>query len=95
MASFCLFSSSPHATIIIKFNTIIDGVLGARTQGGRMEGSDEYTELWRHPNYKKNLHRNWGDKISSRALLLKSMHKGSVALTSFDVCLVAMLGALY
>ena len=26
----------------------IDGVLGTRTQGGRMEGTDESTELWRH-----------------------------------------------
>ena len=27
----------------------IDGVLGTRTQGGRMVGADESTELWRHP----------------------------------------------
>ena len=27
----------------------IDGVLGTRTRGGRMEGADESTELWRHP----------------------------------------------
>ena len=26
----------------------IDGVLGTRTRGGRMEGADESTELWRH-----------------------------------------------
>ena len=24
-------------------------MLGSRTQGGRMEGADESTELWRHP----------------------------------------------
>ena len=28
----------------------IDGVLGTGTRGGRMVGSDESTELWRHPN---------------------------------------------
>ena len=28
----------------------IDGVLGTRTQGGRMIGAEESTELWRHPN---------------------------------------------
>ena len=26
----------------------IDGLLGSRTWGGRMEGADESTELWRH-----------------------------------------------
>ena len=29
----------------------VDGVLGTRTQCGRMEGADESTELWRHPKY--------------------------------------------
>ena len=28
----------------------IDGVLGTQTRGGKMEGIDECTELWRHPN---------------------------------------------
>ena len=27
----------------------MDGVLGTRTQGSRMEGAGESTELWRHP----------------------------------------------
>ena len=27
----------------------VDGVLGTRTRGRRMEGADESTELWRHP----------------------------------------------
>ena len=30
----------------------VDGVLGTRTQGGRMVGVDESTELWRHPGIK-------------------------------------------
>ena len=25
-------------------------MLGSRIRGGRMEGADESTELWRHPN---------------------------------------------
>ena len=29
----------------------VDGVLGTRTQGGRMDSVDESTELWRHPLY--------------------------------------------
>ena len=33
----------------------IDGVLGSRTQGGMMEGADEYTELWRHPMFTKEM----------------------------------------
>ena len=28
----------------------IDGMLGSRTQGSRMEGTDKSTELWRHPS---------------------------------------------
>ena len=32
-----------------KLKKSIDGVLGTRTRGGRMEGTDESTELWRHP----------------------------------------------
>ena len=31
----------------------IDGVLGTRTQGSRMVGTDESTELWRHPKRSK------------------------------------------
>ena len=27
-----------------------DGVFWTQTQGGRMEGADESTELWRHPS---------------------------------------------
>ena len=29
----------------------IDGVLGSQTWGGMMEGADESTVLWRHPNF--------------------------------------------
>ena len=50
-ASFCLFSFFSHDKY--STNTIneksIDGVLGTWTQGGRMVGADESTELWRHP----------------------------------------------
>ena len=53
-ASFCLFSFfsqykdkySTNLTIIYKN---IDCVLGSQTRGSRMEGTDESTELWRHP----------------------------------------------
>ena len=34
-----------------KFYKSLDGVLGTRTQGGRMEEADESTVLWRHPNF--------------------------------------------
>ena len=33
----------------IQFEQSIDGVLGTRTWVSRMEGTDESTELWRHP----------------------------------------------
>ena len=48
---FVLFShrmdkSSTNLTIIEKS---VDGMLGSRTWGGRMEGADKSTELWWHP----------------------------------------------
>ena len=32
-----------------KLKKSVDGVLGIQTRGGRMEGANESTELWRHP----------------------------------------------
>ena len=40
---------STNLTIIEKS---VDGMLGSRTRGGRMEGTDESTEQWRHPTPK-------------------------------------------
>ena len=37
------------STLTIK-EKIIDGVLGIQIQGGMMVGTDESTELWRHPH---------------------------------------------
>ena len=49
-ASFCSFSLFLHDKC--STNTInekcVTGVLGTRTQDGRMVGTDESTELWRH-----------------------------------------------
>ena len=45
-----LFSSFPDDTSQILIGKCKDGVLGTQTRGGRMEGADESTELWRHPN---------------------------------------------
>ena len=45
----CLFSSFLNDTIQIEIDKSVDGVLGTQTQGGRMEGKDKSTELWRHP----------------------------------------------
>ena len=44
---FCLFTSFQHVTILI--DKSVGGVLGIRTRGGRMEDTDEYFELRRHP----------------------------------------------
>ena len=33
----------------IQIEKSIDNVLGTWTRGGKMEGADESTELWRHP----------------------------------------------
>ena len=43
---FCSFL----VTILIQIEKSKDGVLGIRTQGRRMEGPDETTELWRPPS---------------------------------------------
>jgi len=45
LASFCLISSFPHDSIQIQVDKSLDGVLGTRTRGCRMEGADESTEL--------------------------------------------------
>ena len=44
LASFLFFSKSKD-----KCDKNIDGVLGTRTWGGRIEAAYESTELWRHP----------------------------------------------
>ena len=36
-----------------KLKKSVDGVLGIRTWGGRMEGANESTELRRHPQFHK------------------------------------------
>ena len=51
---FCLFSffsqyKDKYSTNLTKDDKSIDGVLGSQTWGGRMDGADESTELWRHP----------------------------------------------
>ena len=58
-ASFCsfwFFSHDKYSTNLTINYKSVDGVLGTKTQGGRMAGSDESTEHWRHPinfNYLK------------------------------------------
>ena len=37
-----------HGTNLTINDKSVDGVLGSRTLGGRMEGADESTEVWRH-----------------------------------------------
>ena len=39
----------PITISIIQIEKSVDGVLGIQTQGRRMVGKDETTELWRHP----------------------------------------------
>ena len=48
-ASFCFYFCSFLITISIQIKKNVDGVLGIRTQGRRMVGVDETTELWRPP----------------------------------------------
>ena len=53
-----------HITNQLQIDKSIDGVLGIRTRGRRMEGADETTELWRPPGFE------------SFALLTKKSKKG-------------------
>ena len=48
---FVLFShrKDKYSTNLTIIEKSVDGMLGSRTRGGRMEGADESTELWRHP----------------------------------------------
>ena len=45
-AYFCLFLSFSPYKLIKAYMTLC-----TQTQGGRMEGTDKSTELWRHPKY--------------------------------------------
>ena len=45
---FIFVFSTCHNSIFL-FDKSVDGLLRIRTQGGRMEGADESTELRRHP----------------------------------------------
>ena len=49
---FVLFSDrmDKYSTNLTINEKSVDGMLGSRTRGGRMEGADESTELWRHPH---------------------------------------------
>ena len=48
---FVLFShrTDKYSTSLTINEKSLDGMLGSRTRGSRMEGADESTELWRHP----------------------------------------------
>ena len=57
-----------HVKILVKFDKIIDDVLGIQTlRDDRMKETDECTELWRHPScgqsYKKNLVVNYDSRV--------------------------------
>ena len=43
------FSHDKYSRNLTINDKSIDGVFGTRTRGGRMVGTDESTELWRHP----------------------------------------------
>ena len=47
---FVYFSSFHMINIAQKLQMIKDGVLRTQTQGVRMVGADDSTELWWHPN---------------------------------------------
>ena len=47
---FFVYFSPFHITNQLQIEKSIDGVLGIRTQGRRMVGAEETTELWRPPH---------------------------------------------
>ena len=50
---FLFFSQDKYSTNTI-YDKSIDGVLGTQTQGGRMVGADDSTDLWRHPKVRSS-----------------------------------------
>ena len=56
---FCSFSHcmDKYSTNLTNNDKSIDGMLGSRTRGGRMEGADESTELWWHPTIIESFNR--------------------------------------
>ena len=51
---FSFFSHDKYSTHLTIMDKIIDGLLGIRTQGARMVGVGESTELWqRHASFQK------------------------------------------
>ena len=56
---FCSFSHcmDKYSTNLTINDKSIDGMLGSRTRGGRMEGADESTELWWHPTIIESFNR--------------------------------------
>ena len=57
MGQFFVYFCSFLVTISLQIEKSIDGMLGIRTRGCRMEGADETTELWRPPRINKFLKR--------------------------------------
>ena len=58
---FILFSHhmDKYSTNLTINEKSIDGMLGSQTQGSRMEGADESTELWQHPFVSKFVTKNF------------------------------------
>ena len=57
---FVLFSHGmdKYSTNLTINEKSVDGMHESQTQGGRMEGADKPTELWRHPEHPNLLHRD-------------------------------------
>ena len=47
---FLFLSHDKYSTNLTLNDKSIDNMLGTRTQGGSMVGTDKSTELWRHPH---------------------------------------------
>ena len=60
----------------------IDGGLGTRTQGGRVVGAEESTELWRHPV--SNLLKHFTNVIYN--ILVYSWQISSLVVFVGDLC---------
>ena len=66
---FILFTmQDKYSTNLTINDKSINGMLGSQTQGSRMEGADESTELWWHPKHSKDSlwHRLQDWKLNAR-----------------------------
>ena len=85
---FCLFSffsqcKDKHSTNLPLNDKIIDGGLGTRTGGGRMEGADESTDIWRPPDKPNTCRVVVVAQLAEQSLSIPNVHGSNPVIGKF------------